>query len=139
MREFIRHPTDIPIKYCIHDSNNIGLNNLRNISVGGLCFKSSVELEEGTQIVLSIPIVKPAFRAKGIVAWSRKAKDGDGYDIGVRFFDEDTEYRARLIEQICQIEHYRKEVQHREGRIIGPEKAAEEWIEKYAADFPRSD
>jgi hypothetical protein len=137
MREFIRHPTDIPIKYRIQDSNKIGINNLSNISVGGLCFRSSVPLVIGVQLILSIPIIKPAFKAKGIVAWCNKIKDG--FDVGVNFLDVDTEYRARMVEQICQIEHYRKEVQRREGRTISAEKAAEEWIEKYASEFPRSE
>ncbi len=137
MREFIRHPTDIPIKYRIRDSKTIGINNLTNVSVGGLCFRSSVSLKEGMELMLSIPIIKPAFRAKGRVAWCNKTDDG--YDVGVNFFDSDTEYRARMVEQICQIEHYRRDVQHREGRIISAEKAAEEWIEKYASEFPRSE
>jgi hypothetical protein len=137
MREFIRHPTDIPIKYRIRDSKTIGINNLTNVSVGGLCFRSSVSLTEGMELMLSIPIIKPAFRAKGRVAWCNKTKDG--FDVGVIFFDSDTEYRARMVEQICQIEHYRRDVQHREGRIISAEKAAEEWIEKFASEFPRSE
>jgi hypothetical protein len=137
MREFIRHPSDIPIKYRIHDSNTIGTNNLKNISLGGLCFKSSIHIASGIQLILSIPVIKPAFKAKGIVAWCNKALDR--FDVGVNFFDSDTQYRIRIIEQICQIEHYRKDVQRREGRIISAEKAAEEWIEKYASDFPRSE
>ncbi|HEY9161422.1 MAG TPA: PilZ domain-containing protein [Desulfomonilia bacterium] len=137
MREFIRHPSDIPIKYRIQDSNTIGINNLKNISVGGLCFKSSVPLANGLQLILSIPVIKPAFKAKGVVAWCKKVDDG--FDVGVNFFDSDTQYRIRIIEQICQIEHYRKEVQRKEGRTISAETAAEEWIEKYASDFPRSE
>lgn len=138
MRKFIRHPTDIPIKYSTQNSSDIGIDNLRNISIGGLCFNSSVELEENTQMAISIPLIKPAFRAKGIVVWCRNAVDGEGYDVGVKFFDEDSEHKAWLVEKICQIEHYRKEVFHKEGRIIGPEEAAQEWISKYAEDLPRS-
>jgi len=102
-----------------------------------LCFRSSVPLVEGMQLILSIPIIKPAFRAKGIVAWCSKTEDG--FDVGVNFFDSDTEYRARMVEQICQIEHYRMDIQQKQGRIISAEKAAEEWIEKYASEFPRSE
>jgi len=43
---------------------------------------------------------------------------------------------VRMIEQICYIEHYRKEVLLNEGRRITSEQAALEWIEKYAQDFP---
>ncbi len=134
MREFIRHPSDIQIKYRIQDSSSIGINNLKNISMGGLCFKSSVRLANGIQLILSIPIIKPTFKAKGVVAWCNKTEDR--FDVGVNFLDSDTQYRIRIIEQICQIEHYRKDVQRKQGRIISAEKAAEEWIEKFASDFP---
>jgi len=45
-------------------------------------------------------------------------------------------FRLRMIEQICQIEHYRKEVKLVEGRDLSAEEAASEWISRYASDFP---
>ena len=41
-----------------------------------------------------------------------------------------------MIEQICHIEHYRKEVERLEGRALSAHEAAGEWISKYAGDFP---
>jgi hypothetical protein len=41
-----------------------------------------------------------------------------------------------MIEQICHIEHYRKEVKLVEGRELSSEEAADEWITRYAGDFP---
>ena len=41
-----------------------------------------------------------------------------------------------MIEQVCHIEHYRKEVMLREGRELSAQEAAREWISKYAGDFP---
>jgi hypothetical protein len=41
-----------------------------------------------------------------------------------------------MIEQICHIEHYRKEVKLAEGRELSSEEAADEWIKRYAGDFP---
>lgn len=42
----------------------------------------------------------------------------------------------RMIEQICHIEHYRKEVERQEGRRLSSQDAADEWISRYAGDFP---
>jgi hypothetical protein len=41
-----------------------------------------------------------------------------------------------MVEQLCHIEHYRKEVRDTEGRILDGEAAAREWISKFAAKFP---
>lgn len=41
-----------------------------------------------------------------------------------------------MVEQIYQIEEYKKHVMAREGRQLSIEAAAQEWIEKYAAQFP---
>tara|TARA_R110001592_G_scaffold59660_13_gene181124 strand:+ start:5431 stop:5568 length:138 start_codon:yes stop_codon:yes gene_type:complete len=42
-----------------------------------------------------------------------------------------------MVEQVCQIENYRREVKKREGRELDPEEAAVEWIAAYAEDFNR--
>ena len=135
MREYIRHPSDIPIKYHIQGLEAAGHTDaLKNISAGGLSFRSSVEIKENTPIVINIPVVKPGFRVRGVVVWCHPSDNV--YDIGVRFLDKETEFRVRMIEQICYIEHYRKEVLLNEGRRITSEQAALEWIEKFAQDFP---
>ena len=41
-----------------------------------------------------------------------------------------------MVEQICHIEQYRREVLKKEGRRLSSEEAASEWIVKYASDFP---
>ena len=45
-------------------------------------------------------------------------------------------FAARMVEQVCQIEHYRQQVQRAEGRVLDAETAAREWIKRYAASFP---
>ena len=40
-----------------------------------------------------------------------------------------------MVEQVCQIEHYRREVLRVEGRVLDAESAAVEWIGRYAAEF----
>ena len=42
-----------------------------------------------------------------------------------------------MVEQICYIEHYKREVLKNEGRILSGKDAALEWVKKNAADFPK--
>jgi hypothetical protein len=41
-----------------------------------------------------------------------------------------------MVEQVCHIKQYSKEILEKEGRKLSDEEAAVEWIEKYAKDFP---
>lgn len=135
MREYIRHPSDIPIKYHVQGTAEAThIDTLKNISTGGLSFRSTIEIKVNTPIIINIPVIKPGFRVRGIVVWCHLI-DG-AYDIGVRFLDKESEFRVRMIEQICYIEHYRREVLLSEGRRISSEQAAHEWIERFAQDFP---
>ena len=135
MRQFIRHPTDMPIKYDIGDVAVNKKEYLNNISHGGLSFRSNIYIEPGSVIDIRIPIRKPVFKAKGIVVWCRK---NDGYyEVGVEFEEGKTEYGVRMVEQVCYIEHYKKEIWEKEGRKLSGTEAAAEWIKKYAKDFPR--
>lgn len=134
MRKFIRHPSDIPIEVYLEDVVSHKREYLNNVGVGGLSFKSKVYLEKETVIKVKIPLVKPVFEATGRVAWCEQA---DGYfNVGVEFLEVDSAFRARMVEQVCHIEHYKKEILEKEGRTLSGEEAAVEWIKKYADLFP---
>jgi len=135
MRQFIRHPSDLPIEYTIGDLEAPEKENLNNISQGGLRFCVSNKIKPGSSIHIRIPIRTPAFEAKGVVVWCHNYNDR--YEVGVKFADETTEFNIRMIEQVCYIEQYRKEILKKEGRKLSGEEAAMEWVEKYAKDFPR--
>ena len=45
------------------------------------------------------------------------------------------DFQARMKAQCHQIERYRLEVLHREGRELSRDEAALEWIERYAESF----
>ena len=77
----------------------------------------------------------PAFRARVRVVWCRRTERG--YRIGARFADAEDAFRARMVEQLCAIEDYRRRALEREGRHLSAEAAAHEWIERFADDFPR--
>jgi len=108
---------------------------VKNINASGLCFRTPASIETGTPIRISIAVSKPPFKANGEVVWCRQTNGR--YEVGVRFEDAATAFAVRMVEQICHIEKYKTEVLHRQGRRLSTEEAADEWIRKYADDFPR--
>ena len=76
----------------------------------------------------------PGFEALGRV--TRVDREAGRCVVAVGFLDRADAYRARMVEQICHIEQYRRDVWQREGRRLTAEEAAREWIERYAAAFP---
>ena len=108
------------------------------MSAGGLSFLCATALPRGRTIRICIPTVSPLFEASARVCWCQKRSDGR-YLIGVQFDDREELFRLRMVEQICHIEEYRKRVRRREGRALDAAAAAQEWIERYAADFPNPD
>lgn len=136
MRKFIRHPSDIPIEYRLLDETTSTRRRLRNISQGGLCFfTGEANAEVGRRIHITIRVQEPAYEVTGRVVWCRNANSH--YDVGVEFDDSAAEFAMRMIEQICHIEHYKKRVLEKEGRVLSGDEAAREWIAKYAKDFPQ--
>lgn len=107
---------------------------LTNVSLGGLSFISKQPLRVGQNAGVCIPILQQENYLVGTVVWCEKSNDS--YEIGVEFEGSKDVFRLRMIEQICHIEHYRKEVKLVEGRELSSEKAAKEWIKRYADDFP---
>ena len=138
IRKYIRHPSDVPIEVSldlgVDDDDDTEDKTLTNLSLGGLSFISKKPFRVGQNASISIPILKQDTSLPGTVVWCEKSNAG--YEIGVEFEGSKDVFRLRMIEQICHIEHYRKEVKHVEGRELSSEQAAEEWIIRYADDFP---
>jgi len=134
MRTFIRHPADIPVQVEITSQPRYK-RRIRNVSYGGLAFLSDEFVEPGTQIRICIAVVDPCFEADGIVTHCRQ-KSGQ-YLVGVEFIHRDDLYIARMVEQICHIQHYKQQVAQLEGRKLSTQEAAREWISKFANNFPR--
>lgn len=132
-RKFIRHPSDIPIEVEVEQGQEQH-DLLNNVSSGGLSFQSRVALVEGALISLRIPAVQPPFVTRARVMWCRPV--GGVWDVGVELLDPEQVYSVRMVEQICHIEHYKREIRQKEGRTLSGEQAAREWIERYAEAFP---
>lgn len=135
MRQFIRHPSEIPLKYRRLDQQSFQEEKAKNVSQGGLCFYTSDTVEPGWHIEIEIPVSQPTFRATGTVVWCHQVNEQ--HEIGVKFGDVETEFALRLVEQVCHIEQYRKDILKTEGRTLSSEEAAREWIRTKANEFPR--
>ncbi len=134
-RSYMRHPMDIPIQYSVEDQKS-GSHTLRNISKGGLCFRSDEKIPVGSTITIAINLGDLSAEVQGVVAWI--VKKDMFYDVGVKFDKKSDVFHFRLIEQLCSIAHYRNKVLEQEGRELSNEEAAREWIGKYAATFPEA-
>ena len=141
MRQFIRHPVDVPVEIGtegvpmpapVHTHDTV---HTHDISAGGLAVHSSYALNPGAHVHIRIPYVQPAFEARARVAWCQPGAAG-GFELGVTFLDAEAAFLARMVEQVCHIEDYRRSVSRTEGRELSTEQAAAEWIERYAAEFP---
>lgn len=138
IRKFIRHPSGVPIQVTLdfaEDENDETVDQtMTNVSLGGLAFISQKPLELLERVRICIPVLNQDNYLVGNVVWCEKV--GGGYEIGIEFEKSKDVFRLRMIEQICHIEHYRKEVEESEGRELNAQEAAKEWISKFAGEFP---
>jgi len=135
MREFIRHPADVPIQVQVAARGQFEDRSTQNVSFGGLAFSLATAIEPETLVTLRLPYLHPVFEvATARVAWCR---DDDGqYVVGVQFQDSEEAFRVRMVEQLLHIEGYRREIELQEGRRLTTEEAAGEWISRHASSFP---
>ncbi|MEH6473221.1 MAG: hypothetical protein V7752_18440 [Halopseudomonas sp.] len=57
-----------------------------------------------------------------------------GYQLTLAFTDNEQAFRFRMVEQLCHIHHYHKQLQH-QGRRLSLNDAAGEWIGHFADNF----
>ena len=138
IRKFIRHPVDVPIHVTadsVENENDDTMDQtITNGSLGGLAFVSHKPLQVLARVQICIPFLKKNNTLVGNVVWCDRSSHG--YEIGIEFESSKDAFRLRMIEQICHIEHYRKEILLQEGRELTTQEAASEWLAKYADDFP---
>ena len=132
-RAFIRHTLDVPLEVTVSPTSKWRDRGI-NVSFGGLSFEADECLDEGQIIHLRVPTVEPPFEAQGRVVWCRS--ENGRFVVGVQFLDSQAAFQSRMVEQVCAIESYRKEVEAREGRKLNGQEPAAEWIKKFAGRFP---
>ena len=99
MREYIRHPSAIPLEVRLADQPLPQQDMLNNVSVGGLSFCSREAVHAGSRIVIRIPVIKDDGEVVGQVVWCRH--NGQCYDVGVSFSVLQVVFLIRMVEQIC--------------------------------------
>jgi len=133
-RQYIRHPSRMPIRFELCGDLPWRDEYLRNVGEGGLCFATALALDPDLPIRVIIPVLGQQYAIEGAVAWCRPV--ASAYEVGVRFFTPQDRFCVRMVEQLCYIEDYRLQVEHEEGRRLSSEQAAEEWIALFADQFP---
>ncbi|MEK6775836.1 MAG: PilZ domain-containing protein [bacterium] len=99
-RKFCRYPIKLPLHY---QTVNPGSSRIKrygrymthDVSLGGICFETREDLEQGLHLSIELHLPKASFsdfvtqepmHLKGRVAWSRQEQDNQGpYLIGVEF------------------------------------------------------
>jgi hypothetical protein len=104
-RAFVRHPAEIPIEVS-QEENLVGKRqNMSNVSMGGMAFESNTYWKPGTLISICV-MVHCVIQLHGEVVWCQK--NADHFDVGVRFLNSSTEDTDGMVEEVCQIEMYKK-------------------------------
>ncbi len=132
---FIHHPTGFPIECKRLWFGDPDAGKDRGGSDIGLMFDSEKYIRPGVTLEITIPLRNEIEKFRGKVVLVRH--NGDCYEIGLWLRRHADASRARIVEQICHIEAYLKDKKFREGPyVINRERAAEEWITKYASTVP---
>lgn len=134
IERFIRHPVNIPIEVQPLDRRDNSVHHTYNLSVRGLAFDCDQRFSRGDIVGITITFVRPSFEVNARVIWC-KAR-ADKFDLGVEFLNEEDAFLARMVEQVCQIENYKRFIHREHGRILSQEEAAQEWVNKFASKFP---
>ncbi|MCP4186492.1 MAG: PilZ domain-containing protein [Gammaproteobacteria bacterium] len=137
IRRHIRQITGIPIKitldYISRDFDNDKDDTITNVSFGGMSFIANDRLQINQKIRVKFPILNSRAALTCKVIWCNKSSRG--YEVGLEFDDAEEVERLKMIDQISDIENYRKRMESIEGRPMNSEQAAREWITQYAGDF----
>ncbi len=134
MRQYLRHPTEMPVELIARKQQEH--QQLNNISLGGVACNSQRNFKRGLWVELHVPLLGSEAHYSGVVAWCRK-RAGD-YLVGIAFTDEDNLFRARMVEQVCQIECYRLQREAEVGHSLPIEEVARDWIALHGAAFAAS-
>ncbi|MDX8403906.1 MAG: PilZ domain-containing protein [Mariprofundaceae bacterium] len=130
----IHHPEQVPVEIQALDCSESYSEPVDGSCLGELAIHCLSSFRVGAVVELHVPMFDSGILLHGHVIWFHKA--GGGYLIGISFQSEDEAFRMRMVEQLCHIEAYRKDVAAKQGRILTREEAAAEWIARYSEDFP---
>jgi hypothetical protein len=128
---FIRYPGQVPVRYRPYRVNGDG--GKVQPTPGGICFPCGEPLEPGALVELSLAAPHGVEHFVVEIAWCRP--DGVEFLAGARMLDDADACRARLVAQLCHIDLYRRQ-ELAKGRELDADRAASEWIARYAHQVP---
>jgi len=132
---FIKHPDDQPISLRRLKEPAYNFNAQRYRIAGGVRFSVKESVKPGTFIEIETSIQGRMVSFQGRVIWIKELSD-QSKQLGLVFDNAEEAYRARMIEQLCHIEHYLRS-QNAEGRTLNARHAANEWINQFSPHFPQ--
>jgi hypothetical protein len=102
---------------------------MTNLSRGGLCFVSTLNLRQGDRVEIDLPSARPVATLKAKVIWCRPQRDR--FSVGAEFVEMSDARRTRIIEMHRAICTYQKM-----NNVSGDtQQAAAEWLSLHAEKF----
>lgn len=133
--DYIRHPRELPLLFRPIPRDIARARLVREEGTfGGLRFESLRNVRPGEVLEITSGVYEETQTFCGVVHWVRPL--GRRFEVAVRFTNRDDAYAARMAEQVCYIEAFRRRLSRRTRRTVGVEEAAERWIARHAAAFP---
>lgn len=131
--EFVAHPKDLPLEITIIEDQSFPMSRPERLGFVGITYLASCAYQAGTSVRITLEEIDPHFCVTGRIVWCDK--EHDEFRIAIEFPNHDDCYCVRMVEQLSQIEHYRRQAKH-QGRRLNYNEAAAEWIQQFAASFP---
>lgn len=105
-RRFKRVDTNIPVQFKdLRKAGELPAGSLtRNLSEGGVCFKTNrfVSLACRLVVEISLPSAPKPVKAISKVAWIRKVPSSDQYELGNQFLEISKEDKAHIMQFVNQ-------------------------------------
>jgi Tfp pilus assembly protein PilZ len=131
--EFVAHPQDIPLQIKEVDDRALPETSIKREGFGGISIETSRSYKIGQYVEVKLSEIDPNFCVTGRIVLCDDIQDQ--YKISIEFPKNEDCYCVRMIEQLSQIEHYRRQAKN-QGRRLNYNEAADEWIKQFAASFP---
>ena len=130
LRQHERQETGYAIRVRPIDTKQPGdTASITNLSQGGLCFVSTLELLYGDNVEIDMPADPPAVILKAKVVWCRPQRDK--FSVGAEFVEMSASRRVRIFEMHRAINAYRQ-MNDPSGDV---QQATAEWLSLYAEKF----
>ncbi len=104
-RRFYRHPAHVPIEVWQEKESTYELDQLNNVSLGGVAFESDTCWKPGSIITFRV-LLNPPCHFTGKVVWCRK--HDEHFEVGVQFLEKNSATKEKLVDDVCQFEIYQK-------------------------------